>query len=363
MQALVAQGMRDGAVGFSTGLIYIPGTYSSSEEVAALAKAAAPFGGVYASHMRDEGEQVMEAIAEALRVGRESGLRVELSHFKIDNPRFWGDSVKTLAAIDAARREGIDVVIDQYPYSSSSTNIGYLLPSWALADGEEQIRKRLSDPATRAKIAREMEERWRNQHNRSSMEWCHVASCKWNPALEGKTITQITVEKGRPKGLAQEIETILDIQLGGGAGMVYDSMSPADVERIMRHPYMTVASDAVGIPEFGVGVPHPRSYGTNCRVLGKYVREDKVIPLEEAIRKMTSLPARTFGIRDRGLVREGFWADLVIFDPATVGDRATFEKPHQYSTGLDYVLVNGVPVVEEGRPTSVRPGKVVRRAQ
>ena len=361
MRVLVDRAMQEGAVGFSTGLIYIPGTYASSDEVVELAKVAGRHGGVYASHMRDEGEQVQEAIAEAIRVGREAHMPVELSHFKIDNRRLWGRSEKTLAAVDAARREGIDVVVDQYPYTSSSTGIGMMIPSWALADGAEAIRQRLTDPATRAKILAEMKDRWGRHHGRKHLDFAHVARCAHDPKLEGKTIYQITREKGRKPKLMQEFETVLEIQLAGGAQMVYDSMGPRDVERIMRYPNAAVASDA-GIPEFGSGVPHPRAYGTNARVLGKYVREMGVITLEEAIRKMTALPARTFGLRDRGLVREGFWADLVIFDPAKVGDQATFEKPHQYSVGFDYVLVNGIPVIEAGQPTETRPGKVVKRS-
>ncbi len=360
MRALVDRAMQEGAVGFSTGLIYIPGTYASSDEVVELAKVAGRYGGVYASHMRDEGEKVLDAIAEALRVGREAGVPVELSHFKIDNRRLWGMSEKTLAAIETARREGIDVVVDQYPYTSSSTNIGMLIPSWALADGPEAIRQRLTDAATRARILREMEDRWRRRHGRKHLDWAHVARCQHDRSLEGKTIYQITREKRRKARLRDEFETVLEIQLAGGAQMVYDSMSPRDVERILRYPYTGVASDA-GIPEFGSGVPHPRAYGTNARVLGRYVREMRVIPLEEAIRKMTSLPARTFGFRDRGQVREGFRADLVIFDPARVADQATFEKPHQYSAGFDYVLVNGVPVIDEGRPTPAKPGRALRR--
>jgi N-acyl-D-amino-acid deacylase len=362
MRALVERAMQEGAVGFSTGLIYIPGTYASSEEVVELAKVAGRHGGVYASHMRDEGEKVLEAIAEAIRVGREARVAVQLSHFKIDNRRLWGTSEKTLAAVEAARREGIDVVVDQYPYTSSSTGIGMLLPSWALADGAEAVKQRLTDPATRAKILREMEERWGRRHGRKNLDWAHVARAAHDPRLEGKTITQITREQGRKAKLREECETVLAIQLAGGAQMVYDSMSTRDVERILRYPHAAVASDA-GIPEYGSGVPHPRAYGTNARVLGKYVRGMGVLPLEEAIRKMTSLPARTFGLRDRGLVREGFWADLVVFDPAKVSDQATFEKPHQYSVGFDYVLVNGVVVREEGKEAGgARPGKVVRRS-
>ncbi len=366
MRALVDQGMRDGAVGFSTGLIYVPGTYSNSEEVIELAKVAARHGGVYASHMRDEGdagtaEKALEAIAEAIRVGREARLPVELSHFKIAAPRLWGLSEKTLAAVEAARREGVDVVVDQYPYLASSTGIAMLLPTWALADGADAVKQRLADPGTRARVLREMEQRWREMHGHQNLDWARVAQCAWDRALEGKSITQINAEKGRPENWTAELETVLEIQLGGGAQMIYSEMGDGDVERIMRYPHTAVASDG-GIPEPGRGVPHPRSYGTNARVLARYVREKGVLTLEDAIRRMTALPARTFGLRDRGLLREGFWADLVIFDPARVADQATFDKPHQYSTGFDYVLVNGVPVIDDGRPADARPGRAVRRS-
>jgi N-acyl-D-amino-acid deacylase len=359
MRALVEQGMRDGAVGFSTGLIYIPGTYSSSDEVVALAKAAARHGAVYASHMRDEGARVLEAIEEALRVGREAGMRVQLSHFKIDSRRLWGSSEKSLALVEKARRDGVDVVVDQYPYDRSSTNLGITLPSWALADGPEEVKKRLADPATRARIAREMEQKVKSLGHKN-YSYAMVASCEFDRTLEGKTITEIAVLRGRRKKLKDEIETILEIQAAGGAQMVYHSMGEKDVDRIMRYPNTSVASDG-GIREFGVGVPHPRSYGTNARVLDEYVRERGVLTLEDAIRKMTSLPARTFGFRDRGQAREGFWADLVIFDPARVQDKATFQQPHQYAEGFDFVLVNGVLMVEDGKLTDARGGKALRR--
>ncbi|MBM3774273.1 MAG: D-aminoacylase [Acidobacteria bacterium] len=358
MQELVDKNMRAGAVGFSTGLIYIPGTYSTPDEVVALAKPAAGHGGVYSSHMRDEGERVIEAIEEALRVGRENGMRVQLSHFKIDNRRFWGSSEKSLALVEKARREGIDVVVDQYPYDRSSTNLGITLPSWALADGPEKVKERLADPSTRARIASEMERKVKALGHKN-YSYAVVASCEWDRALESKSISEINRARGRKKKLRDEIQTILDLIAAGGAQMVYHSMGEKDVDRILRHPNTAVASDG-GIREFGVGVPHPRSYGTNARVLGLYVRERGVISLEDAIRKMSSLPARTFGFRDRGLLREGYWADLVLFDPARVRDQATFAQPHQFSEGFDLVLVNGAPVVEEGKVTGARPGKILR---
>ena len=359
MQALVEKGMRDGAVGFSTGLIYIPGAYASTEEIVALARVAAKFGGVYASHIRDEGAKVLEAIEEAVRVGRETGMRVEVAHFKIDNRRLWGRSDRSIALVEKSRREGVDVTVDQYPYDRSSTSISTLLPAWALADGEARVKERLQDPVTRARIAREMRQ-INKALGQKDFAYVMISSCEFDHAIEGKNIAEISRARGR-KGIRGQIETVLDLQALGGAQAVFQSMGAGDVERIMRYPNTAVASDG-GVREFGAGVPHPRSYGTNARVLAEFVRRRGVLTLEDAIRKMTSLPARTFAFRDRGLLREGLQADLVLFDPDRVQDNATFEKPHQYSTGFDLVLVNGQPVVEGGKVTGARPGKVLRLA-
>jgi N-acyl-D-amino-acid deacylase len=358
MQRPVEKNMRDGAVGFSTGLIYIPGTYANTEEVVSLAKAAAPFHGVYASHMRDEGAHVLDAIQEAVRGGKESGMPVELSHFKIDNQRLWGSSDKSLELVEKFRREGVDVVVDQYPYDRSSTNLGITLPSWALADGREKLKERLADPETHARIVRDMKSKMQ-ELGFEDYSYAMVASCDFDHALDGKNISEINLIKGRAKGMDQEVETILELQSQGDLSMVYHSMGDTDVERIMQYPNTAFASDG-WIIEFGKGVPHPRSYATNARVLSEYVGKRHVLRLEDAIRRMTSLPARTFGFQDRGMVREGYAADLVMFDPRQVQDEATFEKPHQYSKGFDLVLVNGVPVVEDGRPTGARPGSVLR---
>lgn len=358
MQALVEKGMRDGAVGLSTGLIYIPGTYSDTREVVALAQAAGKYGGVYASHMRDEGERVLEAIEEAIQAGRAGGLRVQLSHFKIDNRKLWGQSDKSIALVERYRSEGVDVVVDQYPYDRSSTNLGITLPSWALADGQEKIRARLKDPATRAKIKAEMKERLESL-GQPDFSYATVATYRENPAYEGKNISEINVSKGRTKTVDNEIETILDMMMAGGAQMVYHSMGETDVDRILKYPNTAVASDG-GVREFGAGMPHPRSYGTNARVLALYVRDRKLLTLEDAIRRMTSLPARTFHFRDRGVIREGAAADILVFDPAKVQDKATYDKPHQYSEGFDYVLVNGVIMVDGGKITDRRGGRVLR---
>jgi len=357
MQALIEKAMREGAVGFSTGLIYIPGTYSDVEEVVALAKAAGKFGGVYASHMRDEGKDVLDAINEAVRAGREGGLRVQLSHFKIDNRRLWGASDQSLALVEKYRREGVDVVVDQYPYEWSATNLGIRLPSWALADGK--VKERLADPATRKKIATEMEAMVRDL-GQPDYEFAVVARFAPEPKYEGKSIPEITAMKKRTRTLANQIETIFDLMNAGGASMIYHSMGGADVERIMKWPFTSIASDG-GVIEFGKAMPHPRAYGTNARVLAEYVRDRGTLTLEDAIRRMTSLPARTFGFRDRGLVREGMIADLVLFDPARIADKATFQNPHQYTEGFEFVLINGKLAVDNGKMTEARSGRALRR--
>jgi len=358
MEALVEQAMRQGAVGFSTGLIYIPGTYSKTPEVVGLARAAAKYNGVYASHMRSEGEKLFDAIDEAISIGREAGMPVEISHFKVANKKLWNQSTRSIAMVEKARADGIDVTVDQYPYTASSTNLGTLLPSWALADGTEAVKKRLTDPATRKKIASEMKQTINKRNGRKRLDYAVVASSRWDTTLEGKSITQINKEKGRKGKLEDEIQTVLDMMEKGGASMVYHSMDERDVERILRFPYSMVASDG-GVQEFGRGVPHPRSYGTNARVLGRYIREKNVVRLEEAIRKMTSLPAQRFRLTERGLIRPGMWADIVVLDEKTVGDTATFEKPHAYAAGFRYVLVNGEVMIEGGKHTGAHSGQIL----
>lgn len=356
MQALVDRAMREGAVGFSTGLEYLPGTFSNSAEVVALAKAAAVHGGVYTSHMRDEGIHEIEAITEAVNVGKEAGMPVEISHLKIDRPSVWGASDQSLALIERYRREGVDVVADQYPYDRAATNLGIRLPTWALAEGK--IKERLADPATRQKIADEMK---RNVVVMGVPDYSFATVARYgpNPSYEGKTISEITAMSGRKAGLDGDIETIFDLMSNGGASMIYHLMGDVDIERIMRYPFTAIASDG-SVTELGAGSPHPRSYGTNARVLAEYVRSRGVLTLEDAIRRMTSLPARTFRLDDRGLLREGMAADLVVFDPARVQDRSTFAKPHQYSQGFDVVLVNGKIEVDGERLTDARAGRTLR---
>ena len=358
MQALVDKAMQDGAVGFSTGLIYIPGTYSDTREVVALGKAAGKYNAVYASHMRDEGANVTAAITEAVTVGREAGLRVQISHFKIDTPRLWGSSKDALALVEEFRKQGVDVVVDQYPYDHSSTNLGITLPSWALADNPKAVEERLNSPETRQRVATEMKQRLAELGHKD-YSYAIVANYGADPALNGKNISEINKAAGRQATLDDEVETILEMIVKGGAQMVYHSMGMEDVERILRYPNTAIASDG-GIREFGSGMPHPRSYGTNARVLAEFVRVRGTLTLEDAIRRMTSLPARTFRFNDRGLLRVGFAADILIFDPAKVKDLATYPDPHHYSEGFDHVFVNGVAVVNEGKLNENRPGRILR---
>jgi N-acyl-D-amino-acid deacylase len=251
------------------------------------------------------------------------------------------------------------VTVDQYPYTASSTNLGTLLPSWALAGGNDAVTRRLADPATRKRIAHEMKDHIRRRNGRKRLDYAVVAACAWDRSRDGKSIAQINVEAGRRARLEDEIETVLDMVERGGAQMVYHSMDERDVERILRVPWAMVASDA-GVVEPGTGMPHPRAYGTNARVLGRYVRERQTLRLEEAVRKMTSLPAEHFKFDRRGLVKAGYAGDLTLFDANAVADVASFEKPHAFAAGIPYVLVNGVIVVRKGEQTAALPGQVLK---
>jgi N-acyl-D-amino-acid deacylase len=354
MKTLVWKGMADGAVGFSTGLQYVPGTYSRLAELIELALVAGNEGGIYATHMRNEGTELEAAVEEAIRIGRSSGARVQISHLKVDSPSRWGASAKALALIDAARAKGIDVQADQYTYTAASSTLGIRFPSWALEGGQERIAERLNDPATWAKIKDEMRALLA-ERGLSDLSFAVVASHRADPTLNGLTMKQVAARLKQAETADAQFEAARDLMLAGGASMVYHFMSDEDVERIMRHPFVGFASDSSVLTP-GAGVPHPRGYGNNARVLGEYVRRRKVISLEEAIRKMTSLPASHFRFRDRGLLREGYAADVVVFNPETVADTGTFEKPHGFAAGFSHVLVNGVAVVKGGEHTGARPG-------
>jgi N-acyl-D-amino-acid deacylase len=361
MRSLVWRAMTDGAVGFSTGLQYVPGTFAATPELIVLARVAGNAGGVYASHMRNEGTALEEAIEETIRVGDAASCRIQISHLKVDSPNRWGASEKALALIDAAKKRGLSIAADQYAYTAASSGLGIRFPSWALDGGQEQLVQRLNDPPTWAKIKQEMKGLLA-ERGLADLSFAIVASYVPDASLNGLSMKQVASRLQSSDSADAQLEAAREMMLKGGASMVYHFMSDADVNRIMRHPFVGIASDS-GLLVPGQGSPHPRGYGNAVRVLGEYVRVRKVIPLEEAVRKMTSLPAQHFRFPQRGLLRAGYAADVVVFDPATVRDTATFERPHGFATGLPYVLVNGVAVVRDGEHTGAKPGQVLRHRQ
>lgn len=358
MEAVVEQGMKDGAVGLSTGLIYVPGTYAKTDEIVALARVAARYGGLYATHMRNEGDKVAEAIKESIEIGEQAGLPVEISHFKISNRKLWGQTPMTLGLVRDARARGLAVTVDQYAYTASSTSLDARLPSWFRAGGFEEAKKRLADKATREKVIEDTKDALKRSGFKD-YSFAVVASYGADKSFNGKSIAEITKIVRKKSDVTSQIEQMLEMYEAGGAGMIYHGMDEGDVKRIMQEPFTMIASDS-GVRQVDESVPHPRGYGNNARVLGRYVRELKLIALEDAIRKMTSLPAQTFGFRDRGLIREGFAADFVIFDENTIADQATFDKPHQFPVGISYVIVNGETVLENGQMTTARSGVALR---
>lgn len=361
MKALVARAMAEGAVGFSTGLQYVPGAYADTDEVIALAKVAAASGGLYASHMRNEGTEVEKAIEETIRVGEEARCPVEISHLKIDSPTRWGASTKILAMIDAARSRGVRVRADQYAYEAGSSGLGIRFPSWVLEGDRGQVKARLDDPPLWEKIRAEVRGLL-TERGFQDLSWATVASYRPDPSLNGLSIKEIALKRKGSDSIDAQLETARDMMRAGGAQMVYHFMSEDDIQRIMRYSQVAFGSDS-GILTPGQGVPHPRGYGNNARVLGHYVREMKVISLQEAVRKMTSLPAAQFGFAQRGAIKVGYAADVVVFSREKVADRATYAAPHQFPSGIPVVIVNGVVVVRDGQHTGSRPGQVLKSSR
>jgi N-acyl-D-amino-acid deacylase len=361
MRSLVWRGMVDGALGLSTGLQYVPGTYAKAPEIIDLARVAGNANGVYATHMRNEGTALEAAIEESIRVGFTTGARVQISHLKVDSPSRWGASERALEMIDAARARGVDVMADQYAYTAASSTLGIRFPDWSLEGGQVAIAARLNDPAQWAKIKSEIRALLA-ERGLADLSFAVVASHPPDASLNGLTMAAVALKLKGSDAADAQLEAARDMMLAGGASMVYHFMSDGDVERIMRHPFVAFASDS-GLLTPGAGVPHPRGYGNTARVLGEYARARGVIRTEEAVRKMTSLPAGHFRLDRRGLLKEGYAADVVVFDPGTVRDAATFERPHAFATGIPYVLVNGVVVVRKAEHTRARPGAALVRGK
>ena len=367
MKELVRAAMRDGAMGVSSSLQYAPAPYAKTEELIALAAEAAKFGGIYATHMRAEGDGIMSALDEAVRIGREAGIPVEIWHLKAAGKRNWGRMKDIVAYIEKARQSGVDVTADTYAYPAWFNDFSAFIPPWAHEGGDGKLIQRLKDPATRVRIRKEMEtpsadwdNEWLNIEGPQSILVGVVLNPKLKP-LQGKTIADISALWGK-----DALDTIFDLLIEDNAAtqVAVFGMSEPDVALALRQPWVSICNDSQGTAPDGVlGAehPHPRTYGTFPRILRKYVREEKTLPLEDAIRKFSALPAQRLRLTDRGVLKSGMWADVVIFDPETIRDLATFEKPNQLSDGMQYVLVNGVPVIDEGKMTAALPGQVLRR--
>ena len=360
MKSLVRQAMEEGAFGISTGLKYLPGNFSKVEEVIELSKEAAKAGGIYTSHLRDEGLEVIASVEEAISISKKANIPVILTHHKVIGKPMWGKSNETLALVDKARAQGLDIQMDQYPYNASYTGISVLIPSWARAGGAAAFKERIDTPKLRDSIKNGIVFNILNDRGGDDLDRVQFAKVKWMPELEGKTLKYWCKLKGLEPTISNGAELVIEAQLKGGASCIFHAMDEKDVVNIMKHPNTMIASDG-RLVKLGDGHPHPRWYGTFSRVLGKYVRENKVLRLKEALHKMTALPAAAMGLKNRGRIVVGYQADLTLFDPETIIDLATFEKPHQYSKGIEYVLVNGKLAVDQTEFKAVKSGQVLKK--
>jgi len=362
METLVKAAMDDGAFGLSTGLIYLPGTYSETDEVVALALVVAAEGGIYQSHIRNEFELLIEAIEEAITIGREAGLPVQVSHLKVADNTMWGDSTEILAMIEAAREEGLDIAVDQYPYTAGSTGLANVFPTWARAGSREEFQARLDDPETRARVKADTIRKLNGARAAGDLSRITIASFDGHPEYSGKTMAEVTRMNGYEPTIENGAEVAMEILYDSEGSAIYFMMVEEDVRNIMRAPFTSIASDGSAVP-FGENMPHLRNYGTYPRVLARYVREESVLSLEEAIHKMTALPASRINLATRGTLAEGMVADINVFDFETVSDNDDWANPHQYAKGFSYVIVGGQTVIDEGVRTAAFPGRVLKRTR
>lgn len=365
MRKLVAQAMEEGALGVGSSLIYAPAFYAKTDELVALCEEAGKYGGMYISHMRSEGNRLLEAVDELLTIARRAKVPAEIYHLKAAGKQNWGKLDEVIKKVEAARAEGLQITADMYTYTAGATGLDAAMPPWVQEGGLESWKQRLADPAVRERVAREMSnptDEWENFYfsaGPDNMLLVAFKNEKLKP-LTGKSLTEVAKMRGKTP---QETAMDLVIEDDSRVGTVYFLMSEENVKREVAIPWLSFGSDAEALAPEGAFLksnPHPRAYGNVARLLGKYVRDEKVIPLEEAVRKLTSLPAENLKIQARGRIKEGYFADLAIFDPAKIQDHATFDKPHQYATGMRHVFVNGVQVLKDGEHTGAKPGRAVR---
>ena len=362
MRDLIDQAMQQGAIGLSTGLLYVPANYAKTEEVIELAKVASRYGGIYYTHMRDEGRGLLASVAEAIRIGREAEIPVQIQHHKAMGVAQFGWSSNTLAMIDSANASGLDVRHDLYPYTAGSTGSSVIFPPWALAGGQDSLVARVNDPAVRPQVEEGMRDRLVNEWVGDDLNRIQFRTVPSAPEFDGKTLADYAAAQGLPNTVASGIQMGIELQLAGGFSAIYHVMDEGDVQRIMRHPLATFQTDGDPVG-YGEGFPHPRSYGAFPRVLARYVRELGVLTLEEAIHKMTRLSMDRLGQTERGSIAEGMIADLVVFDPETIQDNADYVQPHQFSTGIEIMIINGTLVIDGMALTGERPGTVLTRPE
>lgn len=355
MREVVRREMEAGALGIGSSLIYAPDTYATTEELIEMCKEAAKYQGKYISHMRNEGDALIEAVEELLRISREAGIPAEIYHLKASIERNWGKMDRVMAMVNAARRDGLKITADMYLYTASSNSIESRIPAWAHSGGDEELYKRLEDPATRKKISDEMHQRGSTMA-RTLLVGLRPAKLK---PLIGKTLAEVAAMRGK-----DEVETLLDLvsEARSRIQVVTFTMNEDNIKRELRQPWVSLGSDASSMAAEGMFLEsstHPRAYGNFARLLGKYVREEKVITLQDAVRRMSGLPATNLGLDHRGLLKEGYFADVVVFDPKTIADKATYESPHQYAVGMKQVFINGVQVLKNGEHTGAKPGRAL----
>lgn len=360
MKEMVANAMEEGAFGMSTGLKYLPGAFSKVDELIELSKVAATHGGFYTSHLREEGLGLIPAVREAIAIGGKADIPIVLTHHKVVGKPSWGNSVKTLAMVDSANAAGLDIRLDQYPYTASFTDISILIPAWAMAGGQDAFMERMKDAALKKKIREGVLLNILNDRGAGDIQNIQFSKVSWMPELENQRMSDWAILKGLKPTPEVGADLVLEAQMKGGAAMIFHAMNEEDVIRIMKHPKTMIASDGE-LSILGEGHPHPRAYGTFPRVLGRYAREKQVLSMEEAVAKMSYLPAQRLGLKDRGSIKEGNKADIVLFDPGKVIDRSDFVNPHQYPAGIQYVLVNGTVSIENGKETSNYNGEVLRK--